>query len=92
VSELRSDQRAVRFHVLFGGVLGVLVGVKTMPVREFCVMRSLLVVASFVVFRGLMVVAGCVLMMFSGLLVVTASFFRHLSNPFHRVVAWSSKQ
>jgi hypothetical protein len=65
----------VRFYVPFSGVL---VGVKTMTMREFCVMRSLLVVAGFVLFRGFMVVPGSVLMMFRCLLVVMACFFRHL--------------
>jgi hypothetical protein len=65
----------VCFHVLFSCVLGVLVSVKTVPVRKFCMMRSLLMVAGFMMFRSFMVVPGSVLMIFSCLLMVVACFF-----------------
>jgi hypothetical protein len=77
----------VRFHVLFSCVFGVLVCVKTMPMRKFCMMRSLLMVTGFVMFCSFMVVPGSVLMMFSCLFMVVACFFRHFGDPFHRVVA-----
>jgi hypothetical protein len=66
---------SVRFHVLFGCVLGVLISVKAVPLRKLCMMRSLLVVAGFMMFRSFMVVPGSMLMMFGCLLVLVACFF-----------------
>jgi hypothetical protein len=69
---------AVMFDVALGCLLGMVTGVKLVPVGHMCVMRRFLVRIGLVVLRGLHMMVGCVLEVLGRLLVMFRSLFRHV--------------
>jgi hypothetical protein len=67
----------MRFHMLFGSMLGMIPGMKIMRVSQMRMVRSLVVIACFMMLRGFGMVVCSQSMMMSRLLMVMRRFLRH---------------
>ena len=67
----------MRFHMLFGSMLGMIPGMKIMRVCKMRMVRSLVVIACFMMLRGFSMVVCSQSVMMSRLLVVMRRFLRH---------------
>jgi hypothetical protein len=63
--------------VVFGGFLGVVLGLNMVAMRQVCVVAGLLRIPSVVVFRSGAMLFGGVLVMFRSLNVMLSTLFRH---------------
>jgi hypothetical protein len=66
------------FRVALGRLLGMVAGMKVVPVRHMGMMRRLLVRPGLMVLRGFLVMAGGVLEVFGRLLMMFRSLLRHV--------------
>jgi predicted DNA-binding transcriptional regulator len=64
-------------HMLLGGMLGMVPGVKIMRVSQMRMMRSFMMIVSFMMFRGFGMVVCSHPVMMSRLLVMMRRFLRH---------------
>jgi hypothetical protein len=71
----------MRFNVMLRRLLGVIAGVKVMPVGQVCMVSGCFVISVGVVFRGFAVVASSVLVMVRCLVVMMSCFFCHGEFP-----------
>jgi hypothetical protein len=81
----------VRFEVVFGGVLGVLRGVKMVSVGQMGVVRGGFMVAVGVMLSGFMVMARSVLVMLRCLGVMLGCLAGHGEAPFRFALGWGNR-